>query len=332
MLIVVLKMRLSKIERNTLVMTNKAVKMSEILLNKLSLYKKDEKIVVDINSISHHGINSKIYDYGLDKKRMLELAESIERDGLQQQLVIKKDPEKSGHYICLIGHRRLDALKYLVHEKGFLGYARIECIVKEFKDEDQEIMYMIASNATQRQLTDAERLRQFKYYKSNIDDIRESLGEEVVGVRTIEIIQQQTGMGLAIIRKLNIADKILSGKLETMFLEQLIDLKDVDVINSLSKNQLHEFRTFIEERKDISVKDVKDKLKQLKRVVENKSKRHKKTTFDKKREGEALVKLVNRSVYAYLRGMGVDNSQYKDEVNKIITSLIEFTNQIQNTK
>lgn len=304
-------------------------KMSDILLNKLSLYKKDEKIVVEISNISHHGINSKIYDYDLDKKRMLELAESIERDGLQQSLVIKVDPNKSGHYICLIGHRRLDALKYLVQEKGVSGYARIECLVKEFESDDQEIVYMIASNATQRQLTEAERLRQFKYYKSNIEDIRDAMGEEGVGVSTVEVIQKQTGMGLRMIRKLKIADKILTGKFETMFEDQLIDLKDVEVINTLNKNQLHEFKKFVEGEKDIKVKDVKDKLKHLKEVVASGPKNYRKEVIDKKKEGEAFVKVVTRSLHTYLKRVEGDLAISQIEADKLILALKEFVKHME---
>lgn len=295
--------------------------------SRYSLYRNDVKITVSLSKISHHSINSQIYDYEIDKKRMMELAESIERDGLQQPLVVKKDPDQEGHYICLIGHRRLEALKYLVNEKKIKGYAIIECLLKEFKDEEQEIVYMIASNATQRKLTDDELLRQYRYYKNNIDDIRDELGDEAKGVRTVEIIQEQTGLGLATIRKLNVADKILTGKFKELFERQLLDLKDVDVMNSFNKFQLHEFKSYVDGNSNLSVKEIKGKLKDLK---ESGDVNHKKTkTVDKAKEGEAIVKMVTKALQNYLKRVDLDSEESKLEMEKVLQTVKGFIKQME---
>lgn len=84
------------------------------------------------------------------------LADNIATVGLQQPLVVRPDPDKTGRYIIVSGHRRRAAVRKLV-EDGREDLRRLPCLL-DSSDESpalQELRLIFANSGT-RKLTDPE--------------------------------------------------------------------------------------------------------------------------------------------------------------------------------
>ena len=91
--------------------------------------------------------------YSVDAANVEELAGSIELVGLQQPILVR--PEADG-YTVISGHRRMAALKLLIHE-GKDQFAKVPCIVEQ-PDALPEMteLKLILANADTRRMTDGE--------------------------------------------------------------------------------------------------------------------------------------------------------------------------------
>lgn len=91
--------------------------------------------------------------YSVDVANVEELAGSIELVGLQQPILVR--PEDGG-YTVISGHRRMAALKLLIHE-GKDQFAKVPCIVEQ-PDALPEMteLKLILANADTRRMTDSE--------------------------------------------------------------------------------------------------------------------------------------------------------------------------------
>lgn len=105
--------------------------------------------------------------YHADDKEIKDLAESIELIGLQQYPVIRP-VEGTDEYEVIAGHKRRLAILRLLDE-GKAEYERIPCKV-ETPDDIRNELILIFTNATQRERTDYEKMRE-------IERVRELLTE-----------------------------------------------------------------------------------------------------------------------------------------------------------
>ena len=105
-----------------------------------------------------------------------ELAEAIELSGcIEQNLVVK--PEAHGKYEVIAGHRRrLAALKLV--EEGKEEYRKVPCRIKKESDEIRDRLSLIFTNATARQLTDWEKVKQAEELKEVLTEYKKALQEE----------------------------------------------------------------------------------------------------------------------------------------------------------
>lgn len=105
-----------------------------------------------------------------------ELAAAIELSGcIEQNLVVK--PEAHGKYEVIAGHRRRLAVLKLV-EEGKEEYRKVPCRIKKESDEIRDRISLIFTNATARQLTDWERVRQAEELKEVLTEYKKALQEE----------------------------------------------------------------------------------------------------------------------------------------------------------
>lgn len=105
-----------------------------------------------------------------------ELAAAIELSGcIEQNLVVK--PEAHGKYEVIAGHRRrLAALKLV--EEGKEEYRKVPCRIKKESDEIRDRLSLIFTNATARQLTDWEKVKQAEELKEVLTQYKKALQEE----------------------------------------------------------------------------------------------------------------------------------------------------------
>lgn len=105
-----------------------------------------------------------------------ELAAAIELSGcIEQNLVVK--PEAHGKYEVIAGHRRrLAALKLV--EEGKEEYRKVPCRIKKESDEIRDRLSLIFTNATARQLTDWEKVKQAEELKEVLTEYKKALQEE----------------------------------------------------------------------------------------------------------------------------------------------------------
>lgn len=105
-----------------------------------------------------------------------ELAAAIELSGcIEQNLVVK--PEAHGKYGIIAGHRRrLAALKLV--EEGKEEYRKVPCRIKKESDEIRDRLSLIFTNATARQLTDWEKVKQAEELKEVLTQYKKALQEE----------------------------------------------------------------------------------------------------------------------------------------------------------
>lgn len=94
--------------------------------------------------------------YEIGDVAMLE-ADIAER-GLRSPLEVL--PAQGGKYMLLAGHRRWTACRALTAE-GVTGFEVLPCVIHQSQGADDDLIALITSNATARELSDGERLRQY---------------------------------------------------------------------------------------------------------------------------------------------------------------------------
>lgn len=103
-----------------------------------------------------------IYEIGDVSMLKADIAER----GLRSPLEVL--PAQNGKYMLLAGHRRWTACCALTAE-GVAGFEVLPCVIRQSQGEDDDLIALITSNATARELTDGERLRQYRALKQALE-------------------------------------------------------------------------------------------------------------------------------------------------------------------
>lgn len=103
-----------------------------------------------------------IYEIGDVSMLKADIAER----GLRSPLEVL--PARAGKYMLLAGHRRWTACRALTAE-GVAGFEVLPCVIRQSQGEDDDLIALITSNATARELTDGERLRQYRALKQALE-------------------------------------------------------------------------------------------------------------------------------------------------------------------
>lgn len=104
-----------------------------------------------------------------------------------------------GKYMLVAGHRRHTACLGL-HDGGDHRFDRLPCIVVNYDSQDEELVALITSNATARELTDGERLRQYEALKGALTRLK-AAGK--VDGRVRDELSRRTGEGTGTLGRLN---------------------------------------------------------------------------------------------------------------------------------
>ncbi len=115
-------------------------------------------------------------------KDIEELALSIELlGGIRQNLEVK--PPVHGKYEVTAGHRRRLASIRLV-EEGKEQFRYVPCVVKDDKTEIMKRLTLILTNSTARDMSDWERVQQYKELKALLEDYRKQIEQEAQNAKT----------------------------------------------------------------------------------------------------------------------------------------------------
>lgn len=125
------------------------------------------------------------------------LQADISEHGLRTPLEVS--PSQGGKYMLIAGHRRHTACMGL-HDAGDKRFDLLPCVVTDYGDPDEQLVALITSNATARELTDGERLRQYEALKGALTRLK---AEGKVDGRVREELARRTGEGSGTLARLN---------------------------------------------------------------------------------------------------------------------------------
>lgn len=158
---------------------------------------KMQVVMLPADDIEPNPENS-IYEIGDVSMLKADIAER----GLRSPLEVL--PARAGKYMLLAGHRRWTACRALTAE-GVAGFEVLPCVIRQSQGEDDDLIALITSNATARELTDGERLRQYIALKQALERKKAAGG---LDGRVRDEMSRITGDGTGTLGRLNaIANK-----------------------------------------------------------------------------------------------------------------------------
>jgi len=198
-----------------------------------------------------------------------ELAAAIELSGcIEQNLVVK--PEAHGKYEVIAGHRRrLAALKLV--EEGKEEYRKVPCRIKKESDEIRDRLSLIFTNATARQLTDWEKVKQAEELKEVLTEYKKALQEENkdkpkeererIG-RIREIVAQMLNTSTTQIGRMEAISNNLSQEFKGELEKGNINISTAHEISRLDEEGQKKAYEQYEEKGELHIKDVKPEEKE----------------------------------------------------------------------
>lgn len=125
------------------------------------------------------------------------LKADIAERGLRSPLEVL--PAQGGKYMLLAGHRRWTACRALTAE-GVTGFEVLPCVIHKSQGADDDLIALITSNATARELSDGERLRQYIALKQALERKKAAGG---LDGRVRDEMSRITGDGTGTLGRLN---------------------------------------------------------------------------------------------------------------------------------
>lgn len=125
------------------------------------------------------------------------LKADIAERGLRSPLEVL--PAQGGKYMLLAGHRRWTACRALTAE-GVTGFEVLPCVIHQSQGADDDLIALITSNATARELSDGERLRQYIALKQALERKKAAGG---LDGRVRDEMSRITGDGTGTLGRLN---------------------------------------------------------------------------------------------------------------------------------
>lgn len=153
---------------------------------------KMQVVMLPVADIEPNPENS-IYEIGDVAMLKADIAER----GLRSPLEVL--PAQGGKYMLLAGHRRWTACRALTAE-GVTGFEVLPCVIHQSQGADDDLIALITSNATARELSDGERLRQYIALKQALERKKAAGG---LDGRVRDEMSRITGDGTGTLGRLN---------------------------------------------------------------------------------------------------------------------------------
>ncbi|KFX54135.1 ParB/RepB/Spo0J family partition protein [Clostridium botulinum] len=191
-------------------------------------------------------------------ENVVELKNSIELLGLQQNLVVKKTNDG---YEIIAGHRRYKALKMLF-EEGKKDFEYVPCKVESEKDALKDKLLLIITNSTARELTDYEKTVQAEKLKELLTEYKK---QEKIPGRVREIVADILNTSSSQIARMEGITNNLIPEFKEEFKEAKVNISAAHELSTLlEETQQVVFEEF-KDKGQLSIKDVRAKKEELKR-------------------------------------------------------------------
>lgn len=232
-----------------------------------------------------------------DNEKILDLANSIEQNGLLQPIIVKKTI--SGYYI-IAGERRYRAFKHLNKEI-------IPAIVKEMTDEEM-MVFAVIENLQREDLTPLEEALSYKQLMDSMNLKQDELAKQI-GKSRPYVANSLRLLKLPLEIKDKLSDGLISaGHARTLLAlknkKSMLDVCDKVIREGLSVRALENYLNKLSEKttvkkeveKDIFIADQENKLKKMigtnVKIKQNKNKKGKiEIEFNDNEEFERIISL-----------------------------------------
>lgn len=155
----------------------------------------EKRIELRIEELVPHPNNDLIYSQYRDREHIVELANDIDLHGLIERIIVMKNPNGLDNYMIVSGHRRWEALKLLVNERGQSKYRKIKCLVRQFGSFEESVLFLISCNSTQRRMSNYLLYMQAKVAIETIETMRRKDDPQVKNKRTNDILSEMMRIG-----------------------------------------------------------------------------------------------------------------------------------------
>lgn len=181
------------------------------------------------------------------------LAEDIERQGLKHNLVVSEDKDQKGTYWLKSGHRRFEAIKFLLKENK-LKNKTVPCLVDGIKTKSENMLDLIMLNATTRVMSDSEIIQQYEMLEKTYKEL-ELQGKKFKG-RLRERIAKALNVSSAQIGKMEHINRYATSEIKDAVIKGKMSISTANEIANLDEEE-----QLIENKpvSKISHKEVKEK-------------------------------------------------------------------------
>ncbi len=197
--------------------------------------------------------------YSIDK--IEELKNTIELLGLQQNLVVKKI--ENGMYKIISGHRRYYSMLSL-YKEGNKNFEYVPCKVEE-EDELKNDLRLIITNSTARELTDWEKIHQAKRLKELLTEYKER--EKIPG-RVRDIVADILNVSATQVARMESVSNNLIDDFKEEMKEDNVKISVAYELSKLPEEKQKEIYKEHEDKRNITIKDIKQKSEDEKEVIE----------------------------------------------------------------
>lgn len=182
------------------------------------------------------------------------LAEDIERQDIKHNLVVAKDKD-NGKYWLISGHRRLEAVKFLINEKR-RGSTKVPCYINGEKTQAESRLDLIMLNATQRKYTDQEIMVEYEQLTETLKQLE--IEGKKIGGRMRDVISRVLNVSKSQVGKIDnikhnavpaVEQAVKSGKMS------------ISTANEVARLSPDKQKDIAEKKPEISHKEVKEILK-----------------------------------------------------------------------
>lgn len=203
---------------------------------------------IDIADIVANPANAKIYT----TENIGRLAESIELAGKVLQNLVVTDRGEDGKYMLISGHRRWMACQQLVSE-GKEQFSVVHALIERVPDKRVEELLLIESNASSRNLTDAEKMRQAERTMELCKELKE---EQMLSGRVRDIAAQMLNMSASHIARLHAIHENLAEPLTERFENGSMSTSAAYEAQKLSEEEQHRLAEQTREKETVTMNDV----------------------------------------------------------------------------
>ena len=203
---------------------------------------------IDIEDIVANPANAKIYS----TENIGRLAESIELAGKVLQNLVVTDKNEDGKYMLISGHRRWMACQQLVSE-GKEKFKTVHALIERVPDKRVEELLLIESNASSRNLTDAEKMRQAERTMQLCKELKE---EQMLSGRVRDIAAKMLNMSASHIARLHAIHENLAEPLTERFENGSMSTSAAYEAQKLSEEAQHRLAEQTREKETVTMNDV----------------------------------------------------------------------------